>query len=164
MHALLESQSYRLARPSKSQGYYGEVAGKDYRVGSGSQTAVEAVGEAKHKADKLQAEIDKLQTDYEAEVGRLVKTADPVTHLQKSVREAFQPFLEVLKPSTSLHCWKRLSQVSRACWRLQRPRRRPPMRATTSICSPTRQGHFSRGGGQGPEDEREANWAQPVAV
>ena len=54
------------------------------------KTAVEAVGEAKHKADKLQAEIDKLQTDYEAEVGRLVKTADPVTHLQKSVREAFQ--------------------------------------------------------------------------
>ena len=51
--------------------------------------AVEAE-EATQKADKQQVNIDKLQTDFEVEGARLIKTSDPVTHLQKSVREAFQ--------------------------------------------------------------------------
>ena len=55
-----------------------------------AKAAVEAVEEAKQKAEKLRVEIDKLQTDYDAELARLVKTSDPVTHHQKSVREAFQ--------------------------------------------------------------------------
>ena len=45
--------------------------------------AAEAVDEAKQKAEKWQGEIDKLQTEYDA---------DPVTHLGNTVREAFQAF------------------------------------------------------------------------
>ena len=55
-----------------------------------AKAAVEAVDEAKQKAEKLQGEIDKLQTEYDEEVARLVKPLDPVTHLQSNVRAAFQ--------------------------------------------------------------------------
>ena len=55
-----------------------------------ARAAVEAVEEARQKVVKQQAEIDKLQEDHEAELARLVKTSDPVTHHQKSVRAAFK--------------------------------------------------------------------------
>ena len=39
---------------------------------------------------KLQGEVDKPQTEYDEEAARCVKPSDPVTHLQNTVREAFQ--------------------------------------------------------------------------
>ena len=55
-----------------------------------AKAAAEAVDEAKQKAEKLQGELDKLQTEYDEEVARLVKPSDRVTHLRNTVREAFQ--------------------------------------------------------------------------
>ena len=54
-----------------------------------AKQAAEAVEEAKQKAEKLQGEIDKLLTEYDEEVARLVKPSDLVTHLQSNVREVF---------------------------------------------------------------------------
>ena len=72
-HALPKSQSNRRkATLAKSQAKITEL----------EAAAVEAVDEAKQRADKL-------QTEYDEELARLVKTSDPVTHLRKSVREAF---------------------------------------------------------------------------
>ena len=73
----------RKATLSKSQAKITEME-------AAAKAAVEAVEEAKQKEDELQVEIGKLQTDYEEELSRLVKTSDPVTHLQKSVHEALQ--------------------------------------------------------------------------
>ena len=44
----------------------------------------------KQKAIKRQGDIDRLQTDYDQELARLVQTLDSVTHLQMSLRDAFQ--------------------------------------------------------------------------
>ena len=103
-----------------------------------AKQAAEAVEEAKQKAAKLQGEIDKLQKEHDEEAARLVKPSDPVTHLQNTVREAFQAFLEISKCSLSSLSWKQLSQAFAACWRLKRPLQRRPMCATTSTCCRTK--------------------------
>ena len=55
-----------------------------------AKKAAESVEEAKQKAIKRQEEIDRLQAEYDQELARLVQTSDSVTHLQKSLRDAFQ--------------------------------------------------------------------------
>ena len=107
-----------------------------------AKKAAESVEEAKQKAIKRQEEVDRLQAEYDQELARLVQTKETVTQLQKSLRDAFQTLSGCVEAQPSFHSWKQLSQAFRACWRLQRPRRRPPMRATTSMCSRTRTGPF----------------------
>ena len=55
-----------------------------------AKAAAEAVENAKQKAVKRQEDIDRLQGEYDQEVSRLVQFSDSVTHLQKSLRDAFQ--------------------------------------------------------------------------
>ena len=112
-----------------------------------AKQAAEAVEEAKQKAEKLQGEIDKLQAEYDEEVARFVKPLDPVTHLQNTMREAFQALsgMEISKPSFSSLSWKRLSQAFPACWRRQRPHRWRPMCATTSTCRRTKRRPYRTG-------------------
>ena len=109
-----------------------------------AKAAVEAVEEAKQKADKLQAGIDNLQTDYEAEVGRLVKTSDPVTRLQKSVREAFQALCGSVEAQLLIShletSFTGLSSLLAA--------------ATPTICSQTRTGPFQLMRWPGPSNAR----------
>ena len=78
-------------------------------------------------------EIDSLQT----EGSRLVKTSDPVTHLQKSVREAFHAL------SGSVEAQPLLSQLELAFTgllsTLRRPHCRPRTQATTISTWPYQQ-------------------------
>ena len=88
----------RKAALAKSQTKISEVE-------AAAKAAAEAVDEAKQKAEKLQGEIDKLQTEYDEEVARLVKPSDPVTHLRNIVCEALQALsgnLEAQPPISQL--------------------------------------------------------------
>ena len=55
-----------------------------------AKKAAESVQEAKQKAIKRQEDIDRLHAENDRELAPLVQTKDSVTHLQKSVRDAFQ--------------------------------------------------------------------------
>ena len=97
-HALQRLQSNLRCRPSKvARLRWQSRKTKITELEAAANQAAEAVEEAKQKAEKLQGEIDKLQTEYDEEVARFVKPSDPVTHLQKTVREAFQALSGNLK-------------------------------------------------------------------
>ena len=83
MQSSLSAINSRRAALAKAQAKVSELE-------EAAKKANEAVDEAKQKAEKLQGEIDKLQKEYDQDLARLTKHADPVTHLQNNVREAFQ--------------------------------------------------------------------------
>ena len=89
-HALQRLQSNLRSRPSKVASAMAKSKTKITELEAAAKQAAGAVEEAKQKAEKLQGEIDKLQTEHDKEMARLAKPSDPVTHLQNTVREAFQ--------------------------------------------------------------------------
>ena len=60
------------------------------RLEAHTKAAADAVEEAKQKAIKRQEDIDRLQAEYDQELVPLLQAKDSVTHLQKSLSDAFQ--------------------------------------------------------------------------
>ena len=82
VQSALSALQNRKAALAKSQDKISELE-------AAAKKAAEAVEEAKQKAEKLHGEVDKLQTENDEDVARLVKPSDPVTNLQSNVCAAF---------------------------------------------------------------------------